>query len=51
MTPDEWRTTTRFVRRRLDLQRTWPRQLISKCIQITPQAPIGGHRIAHWNEW
>ncbi len=44
MTPDELLTTTRSVRRRLDLNRPVPRALIEECIQIACQAPTGGNR-------
>jgi len=49
MTPDELLTTTRSVRRRLDLQRPVPRELIVDCIQVATQAPTGGNRQQwHW---
>jgi len=35
-------TTTRSVRRRLDLDRKVPREPISECIEVALQAPIGG---------
>jgi nitroreductase len=44
MTPDELLTSTRSVRRRLDLQRPVPRELIAECIQVALQAPTGGNR-------
>jgi nitroreductase len=44
MTPDELLTTTRSVRRRLDLVRPVSRELILECIQIAVQAPTGGNR-------
>src|SRR5437870_758214 len=44
MTPEELLTTTRSVRRRLDLARPVPRELILDCIQIAVQAPSGGNR-------
>lgn len=46
MTPDELLTTTRSVRRRLDLTRSVPRQLIVECIDISTQAPTGSNRQA-----
>lgn len=44
MTPDELLTTTRSVRRRLDLSRPVPRELITECIEVATQAPSGGNR-------
>jgi len=44
MTPEELLTTTRSVRRRLDLNRPVPRELISECIDIATQAPTGSNR-------
>ena len=46
MTPEELLTTTRSVRRRLDLERAVPRELIRECIQVALQAPTGGNRQA-----
>jgi nitroreductase len=44
MTPEELLTTTRSVRRRLDLTRPVPRELILECIDIATQAPTGSNR-------
>ncbi len=44
MTPEELLTTTRSVRRRLDLNRPVPRELIVECIQTATQAPTGSNR-------
>lgn len=44
MTPDELLTTTRSVRRRLDLTRAVPRDLILECLDVAVQAPTGGNR-------
>ena len=44
MTPDELLTTTRSVRRRLDLTRAVPAQLIRECIEVAVQAPTGSNR-------
>lgn len=42
--PDELLTTTRAVRRRLDLSRPVEREVISECLQIAVQAPTGSNR-------
>jgi nitroreductase len=44
MTPEQLLTTTRSVRRRLDLTRPVPRELITECIEIATQAPTGSNR-------
>ena len=44
MTPDELLTTTRSVRRRLDLTRAVPRDLILECLDVAVQAPTGSNR-------
>jgi nitroreductase len=44
MTPEELLTTTRSVRRRLDLTRPVPRELIVECIEVATQAPTGSNR-------
>lgn len=43
-TADELLTTTRAVRRRLDLERPVPRELILECVGVAQQAPTGGNR-------
>lgn len=43
LTPDEVLTTTRAVRRRLDLERPVPRTVIEECIAIALQAPNGSN--------
>jgi nitroreductase len=49
MDADELLTTTRSVRRRLDLTRAVPVELVHECIQIAVQAPSGGNRQEwHW---
>lgn len=49
MDAEELLTTTRSVRRRLDLSRPVPEQLIRECIEIAVQAPSGGNRQQwHW---
>jgi nitroreductase len=47
--PDELLTTTRSVRKRLDLTRPVPEQLIRECLEIALQAPSGSNRQNwHW---
>jgi nitroreductase len=49
MTPDELLTTTRSVRKRLDLDRPVPMHLIGECLEIALQAPSGSNRQTwHW---
>jgi nitroreductase len=46
---DELLTTTRAVRKRLDLTRPVPRDVIVECLDIAMQAPSGSNRQAwHW---
>jgi nitroreductase len=42
---DELLSTTRSVRRRLELDRAVPRKLIEECIDIAMQAPMGGNMV------
>ncbi len=42
--PDELLTTTRTVRKRLDLSRPVPPELIRDCLQVALQAPSGSNR-------
>lgn len=42
--PDELLSTTRSVRRRLDLTRPVDRGLIEECLRLAQQAPSGGNR-------
>lgn len=42
--PDELLTTTRTVRRRLDLERPVSRELIEECLEVATQAPTGSNR-------
>ena len=44
MTADEVLTTTRAVRKRLDLSRPVPREVLRECLQIALQAPNGSNR-------
>lgn len=49
ITPDELLTTTRTVRKRLDLMRPVPLDLIRECLEIALQAPSGANRQRwHW---
>ncbi|WP_431605644.1 nitroreductase family protein [Amycolatopsis melonis] len=49
MTPEELLTTTRTVRRRLDLNRHVPLDLVKHCIQVAMQAPSGSNTQRwHW---
>lgn len=49
LTPDELLTTTRAVRRRLDLDRPVPLALVRECLEIALQAPSGSNRQGwHW---
>ena len=49
LTPDELLTTTRSVRRRLDLTRSVPLELVRECLEIALQAPTGSNRQGwHW---
>ena len=43
LTPDEVLSTTRAVRRRLDLSRPVERHLIEECLRIAQQAPSGSN--------
>ncbi|MBT2208050.1 MULTISPECIES: nitroreductase family protein [Actinomadura] len=44
LTPDELLSTTRAVRKRLDLDRPVPRRLIEECVDLATQAPTGRNR-------
>jgi nitroreductase len=49
VTPDELLTTTRSVRRRLDLDRPVSLDLVKECLTIALQAPSGSNRQRwHW---
>ncbi|HEX8094878.1 nitroreductase family protein [Jatrophihabitans sp.] len=48
LNPDELLTTTRTVRKRLDLTRPVPEELIRDCLQIALQAPSGSNQ-QHWH--
>jgi nitroreductase len=47
LTADEVLTTTRAVRKRLDLDRPVARELLLECLQVAVQAPTGSNR----QEW
>lgn len=44
LTPDELLSTTRAVRRRLDLDRPVPMPLIEECVELALQAPSGSNQ-------
>jgi nitroreductase len=49
LNPDELLTTTRTVRKRLDLTRPVPPELIRECLEVALQAPSGSNRQGwHW---
>lgn len=48
LSPDELLTTTRAVRKRLDLTRPVERSVVEECLQIALQAPNGSNRQT-WN--
>jgi nitroreductase len=49
LSPDELLTTTRTVRKRLDLDRPVPLDLVRECLEVALQAPSGSNRQGwHW---
>jgi nitroreductase len=44
LTPDELLSTTRAVRKRLDLERPVPLEVVRECIEVATQAPTGSNR-------
>jgi nitroreductase len=46
LNPDELLTTTRAVRRRLDLERPVSPELLRECVEVALQAPAGGNVVA-----
>lgn len=49
LTPEELLTTTRAVRKRLDLTRPVPLELVRECLEIALQAPSGSNQQSwHW---
>jgi nitroreductase len=43
LTPDELLSTTRAVRKRLDLERPVEREVLEECLQLAQQAPTGSY--------
>jgi nitroreductase len=49
LSPDDLLTTTRTVRKRLDLTRPVPLDLVRECLEVALQAPSGSNRQGwHW---
>jgi nitroreductase len=49
LSPDELLTTTRSVRRRLDLERPVPIEVVREALQVALQAPTGSNaQTWHW---
>ncbi|GEL16484.1 nitroreductase family protein [Pseudonocardia asaccharolytica] len=49
LNPDELLTTTRSVRKRLDLERPVPLEVIRECLEVALQAPTGSNAQSwHW---
>jgi nitroreductase len=48
LTPDELLSTTRAVRKRLDLTRPVERGVLEECFQLAQQAPTGGY-VQNWH--
>ncbi|TDE33343.1 nitroreductase family protein [Nonomuraea mesophila] len=49
LSPDALLTTTRSVRKRLDLTRPVPAELVRECLEVALQAPSGSNRQGwHW---
>ncbi len=49
LSPDELLTTTRSVRKRLDLDRPVPLELVRESLEVALQAPTGGNQQSwHW---
>jgi nitroreductase len=44
LTPDEVLSTTRAVRRRLDLERPVEREVLEECLRLGQQAPVAGYQ-------
>ena len=43
LTPDELLSTTRAVRKRLDLERPVEREVLEECLRLAQQAPTGSY--------
>jgi nitroreductase len=48
LTPDQLLSTTRAVRKRLDLTRPVERELLQECLALAFQAPTGGN-LQRWH--
>jgi nitroreductase len=49
LSPDELLSTTRAVRKRLDLERPVEREVLVECVELATQAPTGGNSQGwHW---
>jgi nitroreductase len=48
LTPDELLSTTRAVRKRLDLEQPVERSVLEECLRLAQQAPTGSYR-QHWH--
>jgi nitroreductase len=48
LTPDELLSTTRAVRKRLDLERPVEREVLEDCLRLAQQAPAASNR-QHWH--
>ena len=51
LTPDELLTTTRAVRKRLDLDRPLELDVVRECLEIALQAPTGSNARAGTSCW
>src|SRR5436189_448300 len=48
LTPDELLSTTRAVRKRLDLTRPVEREVLEECLRLAQQAPTAGY-VQNWH--
>lgn len=54
LSADQVLTTTRSVRKRLDLDRPVERRAVEHCVEIALQAPTGPNAqgsVLHWDRW